>query len=422
MANNFPKEIRVLFDEMTMGFEDQLAITKHVRIHKTDPKKMERSSDVEWISVPHIATDVDGTPGTDTSASFVAKTRLAVPVSLNRSRMVAYRFNDKELRDAIQEDQMRESAAQKLASVINVGILSKIADEGSNVVAQSGAPVGYVDGAKASASLTRKGVPMFDRCLGLNPDDAIEMSADIANRQRLVQGEMTGKAYEDSYLGKVARFDVFEMDYGTRLPAAAGAGDTIDTTSGAADYVPLARDVNDLPVDNRTQQITVSNTTGVVAGDCFTIAGCEEVHLITKVPTGHLQTFRVRSVDSGTTMTISPPIIAASNSPTEAEKDYKNCEFTSTSATAAITYINTTLTTTNVFWQKDSIKLVPGIYGNPMADTDNILKYTLKNGIQVVVERIRNGYTKETDFRVDVYFDIVNLNPLMNGILLFNQA
>jgi hypothetical protein len=51
-----------------------------------------------------------------------------------------------------------------------------------------------------------------------------------------------------------------------------------------------------LNVDNRYQTVTVSSTTGVVAGDAFTIDGIEAVHHITKRSTGELKTFRVIEV------------------------------------------------------------------------------------------------------------------------------
>ncbi|MGK3946966.1 P22 phage major capsid protein family protein, partial [Streptomyces caeruleatus] len=77
--------------------------------------------------------------------------------------------------------------------------------------------------------------------------------------------------------------------------------------------VPRTLDTNGNNVDNRTQQVTVSATTGVTAGSMFTITGIESVHQITKIATGQLKTFRVISVDSGTTMTISPPMIGANS-------------------------------------------------------------------------------------------------------------
>jgi hypothetical protein len=91
-----------------------------------------------------------------------------------------------------------------------------------------------------------------------------------------------------------------------------------------------------LNVDNRYQTVTVSTTTGVVAGDAFTIDGIEAVHHITKRSTGELKTFRVIEVVNGTSMVISPPIISAAITPTDAELQYQNVEVVAAGATAAI--------------------------------------------------------------------------------------
>lgn len=424
MANDFPKEIQIAFDDIVVGFDDNCILSNYVGVHNTSDTDMERSSDIVHLPVPYISRDVDGTPGTDISAQFADRTQLVVPAAINQSRAVPYKFTAKELRDSLQEGRMQESAKQKLASVVNVKILETIAEQGSVGVMQSavaGSGGAFLQVADAQAQLDARGVPDYGRCIAFNPFDANGISGDLANRARIVPSEITGKAYARSYMDEIAGFDAFRMQYGTRIAAAAGSGDTIDTTSGAADYTPQAKDGNNIPVDNRTQQITVSNTTGVVAGDYFTIAGCESVHLITKEPTGQLQTFKVRSVDSGTTMTISPPIIAASSSPTVAEQEYKNCEFTSTSATAAISYINTTIATSNVFWQKDSVKLLPGRY-NESFSSNPIMRATTKNGIEITMERERDINTKQDLFRFDIYFGVVNLAPEMNGVILFGQT
>jgi hypothetical protein len=104
----------------------------------------------------------------------------------------------------------------------------------------------------------------------------------------------------------------------------------------------------------------------VVAGDAFTIDGIEAVHHITKESTGQLKTFRVISVPAGgTTLVISPPIIAATAPATDAELQYKNVQLVAAASSAPINWLNTGASAINVFWQKDSLEILPGRYAIP---------------------------------------------------------
>jgi hypothetical protein len=168
--------------------------------------------------------------------------------------------------------------------------------------------------------------------------------------------------------------------------------------------------------------VTVSTTTGVAAGDCFTIDGIEAVHHITKESTGQAKTFRVISVDSGTTMTISPPMIGANSSPTDAELAYKNIEVASTSATASITFLNDTATGANPFWVRESIELLPGRYAVPADQGVAVMRGTTDQGLEVVMAKKFDNSTFQSLYTLDVLFGVVNTNPEMNGVLLFNQT
>jgi dihydroorotase-like cyclic amidohydrolase len=87
--------------------------------------------------------------------------------------------------------------------------------------------------------------------------------------------------------GLEAKEDVIS---GTKA-AAAGGNITIATgNNSSVHYVPRATSTavtgETANVDNRFQTITVSDTTGVQPGDCFTIAGVMACHHITKQSTG----------------------------------------------------------------------------------------------------------------------------------------
>jgi hypothetical protein len=227
----------------------------------------------------------------------------------------------------------------------------------------------------------------------------------------------------------VAGFDTYKMDYANRLPAASTIAKTIATNGAQVRFVPRATTTATagvLNVDNRYQQVTIAAasgtaTDGINVGDCFTIAGIEAVHQITKQSTGQLKTFRVISIDSGTTMTISPPMIGANSSPTDAELQYKNINVASTSATASINFLNDNACNVNPFWFKDSIELLPGRYAVPTDSGAAVMRASTDQGIELVMQKFYDIDTMTIKYRLDTLYGVVCTAPEMCGVLIFGQ-
>jgi hypothetical protein len=224
----------------------------------------------------------------------------------------------------------------------------------------------------------------------------------------------------------VSSFETYKLDYANRISAAAGGGSlTIDTQASANNYyTPRATSTaatgERSNVDNRYQVVTISDTTGVAAGDCFTIAGVEAIHQIERETTGQLKTFRVIAVNSGTTMTISPPIVSAQGG-TNAEETYKNVEVTP-AASAAIVFLNTDAAAINPFWQKDALEILPSRYAVPADSGALVRRGTTDQGFELVMQKFYDIKTMQILYRVDTLFGVVNKEPEMTGIMLFDQV
>lgn len=421
MSNSFSKEERVAFEQIIEGFEDALVLSKNVSIYNSSDTGMERANDTIWRPMPYIAQSFDGM---DQTANFGNKTQLSVPATLGFQKSSPWVFDAKELRDALQEGRLGEAAKQKLASDVNVAIMNVAANQGTLVVKRSSAATGFTDLAECEAMMNEIGVQQFDRFAALATRDYNGMAANLAARGTMNQKPTN--AYEKAFVGTVASFETFKLDYANRLPAAGGGGGlTIDTREAAGNYhTPVATSVassgETSNVDNRYQTITITSTTSVAGGDGFTIAGINSAHLITKGDTGQLKTYRVISVDSATTMTISPPIISAQGA-TDAEEQYKNCIVTE-SATAAIVFLNTTAGYVNPFWQKDAIELLPGSYQVPTDAGAAVMRASTEQGIECVWQKQYDINTMKTKYRLDTIFGVINKQPEMSGIMLFSQA
>lgn len=273
--------------------------------------------------------------------------------------------------------------------------------------------------------MNEQGIAAEDRYLALSTRDYNGMASNLAGR-----GTMTGKpttAYERAYVGTVASFETYKLDYANRLAAAAG---TTVTVNGANQrYVPKATSTavtgETSNVDNRYQNLTVAVTSGTIkVGDCFTIAGVNAVHHITKQDTGQPKTFTVTAIVSGGggsgVIQISPPIIAADSSPTQAETQYKNVTATPTNG-APITWLNTAAGYHNPFWHKNAIELLPARYAVPSDSGAAVMRGSTDQGIELVMTKFFDINTMKTKFRVDALWGVVMANPQMAGRLLFSQ-
>ena len=338
-------------------------------------------------------------------------------------------MNAQELRDALQEQRLGESAKQKLASDINVAMLNVASAQGTLVVPITGGAGDYDDVAQCDALMNEQGVPNFDRSLALSSRDYNGLAGNIATGAgtgaRSFNGNKSNNAYERSFVGMVAGFETFKMDYANRLAAAAGGVTTISTLPAAGNFwVPTATSVavtgEVSNVDNRFQTVTVSNTVGIAPGDAFTIEDVEAVHHITKQSTGRDKTFRVISIVNGTQMVISPAIVSAQGG-TDAELQYQNVVVTAPNAAAAITWLNVNATTINPFWQRDALEILPGRYAVPADAGVAVMRGTTDQGIELVMQKFYDINNMNIKYRLDTLFGVVNKQPEMSGILIFGQ-
>lgn len=424
MPNAFNKEERVAFETILEGFQDALVLSRNVAIFRTDDVMMERTNNTIWRPQPYIAQSFSGT---DMTSNFKDFTQLAVPASIGFSRSVPWVMTALELRDALQEQRLGDSARQKLASDVNLSVMAVAANQGTLVVKRTTAASGLDDVAQAEAAFNEIGVQNFDRYLALSTRDYNGMASNLAASTRSFGNAKSDKAWERAYVGPVSSFETFKLDYANRLTARAATGVTINGANQY--YTPKATSTagtgETANVDNRYQTIAVTVTSGTIkVGDCFTITGVNSCHLITKGDTGNLKTFRVTGIVTGAggtgTIQISPPIISGGGS-TDAELQYKNVTATPANG-ATVTFLNTVDAAVNPFWQKDAIEILPGRYAVPGDAGAAVMRASTDQGIELVMQKQYDIQTMKTFYRLDCFYGVVNKQPEMSGIILFNQT
>lgn len=420
MANSFNKEEIVAFEQVFEGFEDALVISNLFSKYEFPGVVAERTGNIIWRPQPYIAQSFTGL---DQSANFNRNyTQLAVPTTLGYTHSVPLTLSATELRDQLQEQRLGKSAMQRLASDINVDCSNMAALTGTVVVKRTTAATGFDDVAAIDEAFNRNGIPMEERRAVYSSGDYNRMASNLATATRSFGNKISDNALRKAYVGDIANFETYKLDYSYRLAAAAGAG--IQLNGANQYYVPKAVSIaatgETSNVDNRYQTITVNSTTGVKVGDAFTIGGVNEAHHITKQDTGASKTYRVSLVLSATQMVISPPIISGGGG-TDPELQYKNCTATP-AANAPLTFLNTTAAQVNPFWQADAFEIVPGKY-EPKQDSGlAIMTATTENGVTVTMARQGAIGDLSTKYRWDVFYGLVNKQPEMTGIELFSQA
>lgn len=424
MANAFNKEERVAFENLLEGFQDALTMSRNVSVYNTDQTMMERTNNTIWRPQPYIAQSFASQAGVSISSNYKDFTQLSVPSTIGFSRTSAWTLNALELRDALQEGRLGVAAKQKLASDINLAVMNIAAQQSTLVVPVSGAAGDYDDVALCDSIMNEQGIAPESRYLALSSRDYNGLAGNLAVATRSFGNAKSDKAYEKNYVGMVAGFETYKLDHSNRIAVAAGGSRTINTSNGSQEYYPEATSTSvggQINVDNRFQTVTISSTTGVAAGDCFTIDGVEAVHHITKQSTGQLKTFRVIAVTSGTQMVISPPIIAAATAPTDAALQYQNCTIVAGASAAPINWLNTGASNINPFWSKDAIEILPGRYSVPADAGAAVMRASTDQGIELVMQKFYDIDTMVTKYRLDTLYGVVNKQPEMTGILIFNQ-
>src|SRR5690349_3034068 len=107
-------------------------MSDHVSVYRgPDATQMERTGDVFWRPMPFIARSFDGQ---DQTGNFQQFTGLSVPARIGFEKSVPWIMTATELRDAMQEGRLGQSARQKIASDINVSLLNVATTYGSCVV------------------------------------------------------------------------------------------------------------------------------------------------------------------------------------------------------------------------------------------------------------------------------------------------
>jgi len=420
MGTSFTKQEQVMFDKVIEGFDDMLVIAKAAEVYQPlTAQEQVNAQDKFWLPAPMIGASYDGF---DQSANFDGLTQLNVPASVGIHKAVPKTLSSKNLRNTFAMEQFGKAAKQKLASDVNLAIFNTVALQGSVFSKRTAAATGYDDVADLDSRLTRIGVPTDGRMAFYSPTNMNAMAGNLAGRSEATERSRT--AYERAMIrSDIAGIDVYKNDQEIRLTAATGGAILIN---GANQRTVPAATITSAGItenkDNRYTDLVVDGGTyaNIKIGDAFTIAGVNEIHLITKQDTGNLKTFRVIGLPAANTIRVWPAIIDA------AEGSIGSKEYANVSATpadnAALTWLNTTAAPLNPFFRKESLLLIPGSFTVDADDGWQVMRATTDLGIAITYTRQGAINDLSVKARWDIDFGTALLNPEMAGVQMFGQA
>lgn len=423
MPSSFPYVVRAAFDNMIEEFEDRLAYAQFAtKIDLGSAQDQVYTRDRVWLPQPMIGSSYDGF---DQSSNFDGLTQMWVPAQVGFHKASPKSFSAKAMRNKMAIDMYTNEVAVKLASDVNKAIRNRVALEGSIFTKRTVAPTGSADLFLSMAQMTEVGVPSEGRVAMVGVRNTIGMLSNVSDRQTM--GELSTSAYKNGQLSaRIAGFDVAVDDQPIRLAAAAGGTTTVN---GANQYwepaaTTVQTDGTENNRDNRYSNLVVTATSigSIKAGDAFTIAGVNSVHLISKQDTGQLQTFRVIAVNTSTnTLTVAPAIISNGGN-TIAGREYQNVSATPANG-AAITWLNTALAEISPFFLRSAVGLLPGTFEVEPEDGWEVMQATTpKLGLRIICTKQGAINDLSTKMRWDIDFGTVLTNPQFAGAMMFNQV
>lgn len=425
MSNQAKEVVRVLGDELEKFEADNICL------RQTDVKRMggqtgHRSEFTEWHDVPYVSTTVDGL----NLVNFNQMTGIAVPHRVNIYANVPFTLTNTDTLDSSELARKVRSGFQALDNRINRACANAVMIRGGQTVLDTAALSGFQNVADVETLLISQDVSQLtDKTLILNPRDYNAMAKDLQIASRtLAPGSISTTAYEKARIAEIANFDTFKTSF-TPVKAAAVLATT--TVTGTQSYIPLGHTLdaegNPTNVDNRSMNLVVASTTGVVPGDKFTIAGVNAVSMQNKNDTGELRTFTVLSVADGTNMEISPTIVPVTLAPTttatQSQADWANVTIAAPGA-ATLTFINIADASTNIFWENDalSINVAPVVGSEEDLGGMILMNGTTELGLNVVIAKQGAIDDLSTQWRMTTFFGVTVRDPLKCGILIGGQV
>ncbi len=420
MANNFSKADERFYEGLYEFFESEPSVVNKCPRYTEDGARAARGNYTFWRPQQQLARVVTGL---DLSSENEDVDELMYPATLTTDDIRNHKFtmDAVELNDEFRKNQKIRAVGGAILGHLDTQVMTEISNRGTMVERVIGAATNYDQLAGAEVLMGERGIPLSsERCMALGHRAYKNVAGDLSKSNGQFNSSTAEGAYRSSQVPPIAGFDTFRAQYSPALAAQTATGVTV---TGAQKHVPAPNLGTGLLQDNRSMTLTVSATAGLVAGDAFTIAGVNSVDMIRKTDTGQLNTFRVISVDSGTTMTISPAIIVDNPANTDAENVYANCTAEAANG-AAITFLNDDAASNPIpFWATNAVEILHApLNTESLNDSMGVMQSNLSSGLTLYMFKQSNIDTLKTIYRCSLWAKGTVNCPEAAGVVIDGQA
>lgn len=424
---------RIFGDELVQFKADNVALNQ-VKIRSMAGAQSNRNEAKQWYPKPAIGVTEDGL---DLTGKFQEFTNLSVPEVVDTYTSYPFKLTNTDTLDEFELQQQIRAGMQAIGARINRAVANVVYQQGAltitSVNGSGGTPLTFADIVKINSAFTRNDIDVTTpKTLIMNVEDYNSSAADLALRDTLNKGSIAEGAFKEAFVNKIANLKVFQTSFS---PAVAAQGAVITVNGANQNVIPTAFQLTTLgnieDIDNRSQNLIVSATAGIIPGDKFTMTGVFEVSMINKLAsTVNLRTFTVKSVVNGTTLEISPQIVVEAGTLTsiddKAQNDYANVTAAPANL-ASLTFLNANATISNLFWENESIVLDVA----PVVDEKNIGGMIISNmtlsmganapGLNFILAKQGDINDLSSKWRLTTRFGANNREPEKNGTFLTNQ-
>ena len=406
--NNLLKDVHTMVDMVVEETDQASGFSKSIPTFAFGDVDGQRYDDVEYLPEDFRFEAQDGYVSQADNSDAQALTDRLIPIRRNKSLYIKTAIKTKELRDPRLRAMAVKGFAREIRNKVDTYCYTK-AINNANMVVTSSAAIEQSDTSSAEILMLDAGLGGYSSNLHLSLPHYKGLSDKLALNQ--YHGGLPQTAYERSIIpNQIGGFDkAVRADYRLTLGAQSASGVTV---TGNQKHTVETKDANDNYIDNRVMDLTMSSTSGLKAGDKFTIAGVNRLNPEVREDTDELMTFTVMSVKNGTVANISPAIIV--------DGPYRNCS-AQAAGSSAISFLNIASNNPSVFWATDSMKLIPGnlpVEGGGVDKVDAVTDQGLP---------MRFTYWYDPDLetmlmKVVIFFDMEVWLPSQVGIILDKQA
>jgi hypothetical protein len=400
------KIAEVYFDSILDTWEEQVDMLSLTDYTEPDGGRMQVSGNSYWEGVEQHSNIIEGDDLSGETPSGIIEE--SVQISLGTLKNVWTSQTAKDMRDT--QFWARKGVVDGItqAQRLNTDIANAVAIQGS-LFYRSNVDSGFDFMSEGQIQMNERQLARSMRYFMFNDRSSGKFAKDLAARQTL-----KGRPEEVWKVGQIGK-NICDFDpyTGSFLPNLVGGASPDTTVTGDQSFKPEGGTADPVTntvtnVDYRYAVIPVAASASYNIGDKVKFSnGGTDVNAIglgDKVDTNEPMTFTITAKPSGTSIRVSPkPIALDDTGLTDHEKSYANIN-TKILNGANVVRLNTDASAkTNIFWDRDSIKVVGGTLPANMFQEFNsakVLTKSLPNGLPVYM--MYDGDIADLTFRYRV--------------------